>query len=258
MDYNIVKFSAKAGLLIFASFILTLKDKSNAAHATCIIIYIGKREILIGTDSRNVKKVYNSDSLQYLESCKIKKVGNLFFAMSGFTNSSSYSFNPYQIAEKLFSSTESLDSKITNLKIKIRNQLSEVLEKVKPDPQSWQMIVTKENRILDIAIIGKLNGRFGVYRLGFVLTNKKNITVDVQVEMISCTASTDQFIGFGDSEESKKYVNSHLKIESPEKIIVNAIKAQTIATPITVSEPINLLRVKEDSFDWIMNNSCNQ
>jgi hypothetical protein len=40
--------------------ILILDATTNLARATSIVIHIGKGEILIGADSRNVKKGYDS------------------------------------------------------------------------------------------------------------------------------------------------------------------------------------------------------
>lgn len=244
------------GLIVI--FVLLLSSSDNSAHATCIILYIGKREILIGADSRNVKKAYNSDSLEYLQTCKIKTFDRLTFVMSGFTNSDSYDFKPYQLAERHFSTDENFDTKLKSLKIEINERLSEILRKIKTNPKSWQMVVTKENRILEIGIIGSINGQFGVYRIGFVLTDNETMRIETQEEMTACTYTTDKYLGFGDSDASREYIIANLGKETADKIIINAIKKQSAATPITVGEPINLLRVKPDSLDWLVNNCCNE
>jgi hypothetical protein len=252
------KFWVKAGLGLFFLFALSLTSSDNVAHATCIIIYIGKGEILIGADSRNVTKGHNSDSLQYLTTCKIQRLDNIFFVMSGFTNSESYDFNPYKIAATHFSSSENFNSKLSKFKTDVKGRLAEILNKIKTNPKSWQMVVTKENRILDVGMIGNINGQFGVYRLGFILTDVATMTIEVQEEMIACTETTDKYTGFGDCDESRNYIVAHLKTESPDSLIVNAIKSQSIATPVTVGEPINLLKVKSDSFEWLINSCCKE
>jgi len=252
------KRSRKVGFGLLVSFVVRLVFFVNIAHATCIIIHIGKGEIFIGADSRSVHKAFNADSVQYLRTCKIARFDSTFFVMSGLTNSDSYNFNPYQIAEAHFSSSESFNSKLSNFVMDIKTRLSEILKKIRTNRRSWQMVVTKENRILDVALIGEINGQFGVYRLGFVLTETANMTIDVQQEMIPCNESTDKYIGFGESDEGKKYIVANVKSETPERLIPNAIKAQSIMTPAQVGEPVNLLRVTADSFQWLLNCCCDK
>jgi hypothetical protein len=195
--------------------------------------------------------------LQYLESCKIKRINNLFFAISGLTKSVSYNFDPYKIAEEQFILPDDFNSKISSFKVVVEKQLLDILPKIKSNPESWQMVVTKERRVLDIGIIGNINGQLGVFRLGFIVNDQQSLAIEVQEEFIACTQSTDKYIGFGDSDTSRKYIITHLKAEPPEKVVFNSIKAQSLATPLTVGGPLNLLRVKVNSFEWIFNRTCN-
>jgi hypothetical protein len=239
------------------TIILIFNYSGGALYATTILIYIGKNEIIVGADSRNVRKGYDSDSLQYIEICKIRKAESFFYAMSGFTNSDSYDFHPYEIVQHQLSESQDFDSAITNLRDTLTSKLIGILQKIKTNPLSWKMIVTKENRIIDLAIIGKIDGAFGVYRMGFVLTDPENFKIEIEESMIECTSETSKFIGFGECDESKNYIVQNLKVETPQELIKNAIKAQSFATPITVGEPLNLIAITADSYEWITSENCN-
>lgn len=243
---------------IILVFLLIFVNSGNAAYATTILIYIGKKEIVVGADSRNLRKKYDSDSLQYIEICKIRKVESLFYAMSGFTNSDSFEFHPYEIVQNHLSGSQDFENKIVKLKEVLKSKLSDILQKIRTNSLSWKMVVTKENRILDLVVIGNINGIFGIYRLGFILTDSENIEIEIEENMIECTSETNEFIGFGDSDESKNYILKNLKLEAPQDLILNAIKSQSLITPITVGEPINLISIRPNSYEWLTNENCDE
>tara|TARA_R110000868_G_C10838775_1_gene759882 strand:+ start:238 stop:924 length:687 start_codon:yes stop_codon:yes gene_type:complete len=224
--------------------------------ATCIIIHIGKNEIIIGADSRNVKKPTESDNMEILDGCKIQKMGSLFCAMSGFTHSEYYEFNSYEIVKLHLQ--EGRDFKFNKERIKsdLKSKLSTILKKIKTNKKSWEMIVTSENRILDLAIIGEINDELIVYRLGFVLSNPETMDFEVHEEEIICNDETDKYVAFGELDSAKDYLINNLKTDLPQNLIRNAIREQAKAGKITVGEPINILKVKKEKYEWIDNHTC--
>lgn len=240
--------------LIF--FLLPITLGSDYVFATCIIIHIGKNEIIIGADSRNVKRPTANDTIEILDTCKIQKIGNLFCAMSGLTNSEYYEFNPYEIVKVHLQDGRDFGIVKTEMIAELKSRLSEILDKIKTNKKSWELIVTSENRILDMALIGEIDREFQVYRLGYVLSDSKTIKLEVFEEKIICNGETDKYVAFGELDAAKDFLINNLNTDIPENLIRNAIKEQAKSGKITVGEPVNILRIQRDNYQWIDNYNC--
>ena len=227
----------------------------NNLYSTCIIIYIGNREIILAADSRNLTKGYKSDSLIKSETCKIQKVGSFFCAMAGLTNSEYYQFKPYDIVKDNFKKNKQFEIVLKNIKTDLKNKLIDILKRIKTNPVSWKMVVTSENRVLDLVLVGMVNNELTVYRVGFVLTNSDTIQIDITEESIVSNNQSDKYIGFGDSKEAAKYLKENLRKDRPEVLMEKAINEQSKKT-ITVGGSINLIKIKPTTHVWIKKNNC--
>lgn len=229
---------------------------SNNLHATCILIYIGNNEVIIGSDSKNVIKGFKSDALQSNVTCKIQKFSSFYCAISGITNSIYYDFNPYKIVESKFNQQLALNHRIINLKKEIKEKLTTVLKKIKSNPASWDLVVHGESRILDIALVGKANKKLCVYRIGFILKDPERFDIQITEEMIESTYKSNKYIAFGECTIAGNWLKQNLHSDTPEILIKKSIEAECKVTINSVGLPINIIKVTLKKSQWILNNTC--
>lgn len=226
---------------------------------TTIIIVRTSYGIFVGSDTKRGTTLYDPISRNVISQksdtvCKIHKFNNIYYAIAGAM--------PELIADEIdkgIGQKKSFDSTLNIVIEKVSSVRTSFLKELQKNDKSIFESRFEELRSLEVALFGYEKHIPKTVRIVFSITSQKSQPVQTKDTIASknldIPAFQNEFIPFpmGHAEEIKDimFARECWLDKHPLVAIKKLIQIEAKAHPESVSEPIDLLTITENSYQWI-------
>jgi hypothetical protein len=192
---------------------LAVAQAPTATHApprldtgTAIVIFASPQEVVAAADSMLGSHGFNEGSVVFTE-CKIRRVGDVFFALAGTVRERPAPYDAAILAEKGLRLTGgNLFDKVTEFERTAMAELPDVVRRARDFAPEFYERRLKNRVILQAAFFGVHEGATFLYVRDFESEVSGNGRIVVKSSGGSCTGDCDMLAILGDGTASKKYL----------------------------------------------------
>ncbi len=230
-------------LLALVLLVLT----SLKCFSTCIVIYIADNgHIYVAADSRR-SFIFNQNNKSQFESvCKIHNVGSSYFAIAGIDDSSL--LKNATVALKENSQIDSAIKVFGTTMVKHYDKLMTETKLYYPDKFKHFL---KEG-LASVSFFGFFDGSPTIKNVDFLCSVGKDGKVISRYRLRKVYNIT--VIGISQDIRSEELPAKQVIEQNPELFVESLVKIEAKKQPLAVSEPIDLLELKENSAVWLRKN----
>lgn len=253
-----MNYGAKTVCTLAAAATLTLTAIS--AQATSIVAIKTGNDIFIGADS----KVLLEKGVGFSQ-CKITKMSDAYIVFSGIPSVPTAKFNAYDLAEKAFAGKGSISERLTVFDKSVSGKLQEAFEKIRTTDDKlfsqWYTPDVKNRVAMQILVAGPEGKGTTLSMIEYRIDSKKSEPVKIVStrENIVTKPGSDQpkilFIGMQDAIRALMKKKDFFSDFDEVRNINEWIKAEAIADPSKVSEPVDIVKISPKKAQWIQHKS---
>jgi hypothetical protein len=243
----------KAALL---ASILLLCLPAPVARGTTILAIRAEDEMLIGVDS-----LFRLNDGPPVNICKIKQVGNFFFAFAGkfIITTPAFDIHVGDISDQVFGVPGPLSDKLQRYNQMIETNLTQVVEFIRQDRVRYdQYFGDGKKKILEVVIAGVQNGGLVVYKNEYEIASGPDEPTRIlskSIAQVKPLPGIESAIKAGFYSACNNLLSQNF-YPDPVTRIKACIFSEILAHPDYVGDPIDIIRIRPQGSEWVQNHDC--
>jgi hypothetical protein len=228
----------------------SVEDESSGfvTTGTAIAIMAKGKQIAAAADSKILITRGRIESTD----CKIKQVGNVFFAIAGHRREELSDFDAIYIATEACNTANNIQDRIIKFETMMKPALYNLLWVSRKKAPSYYESSLRDKMIVQVAFFGFERGSPYLYVRSYK-DQSTSSQVGLQVERKECLGRCDMLAILGKSRAAEKYL-----IQTPslsKKPLIDLVKSlvelEIEDEPEIVGPPIDLLQLSKNGENWI-------
>jgi hypothetical protein len=244
--------------IIAVIILLTLAEAAAQTHnplvftsGTTIVIHKSPSEIVVGADSLRMRR---SGTLAVpLSECKIRRVGNDFFAIAGNIREQVKGFDAVRIATEAVKSSGKAVGKVKAFEQKILAPLTEVLSTARSNTEYFDKLF-RDRIVLAVAFFGIEQRTLYLYVRTYIATIYNSNDVKVEFEnRTDCLTDCNQTFALGENAAIKEFTNKNPKYRAASSVekVRKLVQLEIEQRPEYVGPPIDIVRLDTNGANWV-------
>lgn len=247
-------------LITVAAAVAALTFAAAGAEATSIVAIKTGDDIFIGADS---KVLIEKDV--GISQCKITKMSDVFVVFSGIPAFPATSFNAYELAEKTFAGTGTINERLDTYDKAVSGKLQAAFEKLRTTNDKlfsrWYTADVDNRVAMQVLVAGAEKKGTTLAMLEYRILSKKNEPVKLQSikqDIVTKKGSAQPkilFLGMQDAINALLKKKDFFSDFDEVRNINEWIMAEAKADPSKVSGPVDILKISPKRVKWLQHKS---
>ena len=242
----------KARVTLLALVLLMLPFRtiqSSPSEGSVIVVIRTADEIVMAADS-----LLSSTSEPSAYTCKIRQVGDSFFAVSGIGDDPDTGYDVWDIADKALNTAGSLENRVAYFESVVQPQLIKELQHIRERAPALYVKYKDTISSLDIIFCGVENGALVFYHRGFKAVGDETISLIPSSQDCAANCDSETHIPLlGHADAITRLRDNNGITGQPELWMVarNLVKAEIDSGDPKVGGDIDVLRITKSGNQWI-------
>jgi len=183
--------------------------------------------------------------------CKIRQVGDVFFAIGGHIREELTGFDAVKIATEALRNSGNAAAKVKAFEQNILLPLTELVRMVKSTNPAYFDKSLRDKPVLQVAFFGNEQQSLYLYVRSYKATVYNS--VDVIVELENNTDCTDCVRALGENDAIEDFINKNPKYRpaSSVELVRKLVQVEIEQRPEYVGPPIDIVRLDTNGANWV-------